>query len=187
MVSGQDFLSPVAIKRLRRELEQLKKEKDFGIKAKLVKDENGNDDLSRWELTFEGSQDSLYEGYRLKAKMTFPSRYPNLPPVFTITTPMWHPNVYKDGKVCISILHTADDAIVDPSIHDCSWTAVQSVRTVCISILSMLNEPNPDSPANVDASKQFREDRKGYKEKVKEILEESAEKIDKGESNKQEA
>ena len=141
MVSGQDFLSSVAVKRLRRELVQLEKEKDFHISVRLQKDDAGNDDLSRWFITFEGSEESLYEGYYLEARINFPPKYPNMPPVFYFTTKMWHPNVYNDGKVCISILHTADDAVLDPSISDCSWTAVQSVRTVCLSILSMLNQP----------------------------------------------
>lgn len=174
MSSGQDYLSPVAIKRLRRELQQLKNEKDFQIQATVIKDSNGNDDLSRWEIVFNGSENTLYAGYKLKAKVNFPSRYPNLPPIFIFTTKMWHPNVYKDGKVCISILHTADDAVIDPSILDCSWTAVQSVRTVCISILSMLDEPNPDSPANVDAAKQFREHPEEYKKEVLKTLKENA-------------
>lgn len=179
MVSGQDFLSSVAIKRLRRELQQLKKEKDFGIDATVMLDDNGNEDLSRWEIKINGCEDSLYDGYILKAKVSFPSRYPNLPPSFIFTTPMWHPNVYKDGRVCISILHTADEAVVDPGILDCSWTAVQSVRTICISILSMLNEPNIDSPANVDASVQYRDKRNEYEMYVKNLLEKYAEKINK--------
>jgi hypothetical protein len=34
--------------------------------------------------------------------------FPNKPPVMTfLTKGFWHPNVYKDGKVCISILHEA--------------------------------------------------------------------------------
>lgn len=34
----------------------------------------------------------------------------------------------------------------------------------------MLNDPNTDSPANIDAAKQFREDIKGYQTKVKKLV-----------------
>ena len=37
--------------------------------------------------------------------MTFPDDYPNNPPKMIFKTPMWHPNIYPDGNVCISILH----------------------------------------------------------------------------------
>jgi ubiquitin-protein ligase len=28
-----------------------------------------------------------------------------MPPTMKFATEMWHPNIYPDGKVCISILH----------------------------------------------------------------------------------
>ncbi|KAG9562860.1 hypothetical protein KCU77_g20211, partial [Aureobasidium melanogenum] len=49
--------------------------------------------------------DSIYNGAYFKAKMTFPKNYPYSPPEFKFTRPMFHPNVYPDGKLCISILH----------------------------------------------------------------------------------
>ena len=37
--------------------------------------------------------------------MLFPDNYPNDPPRFIFRTKMWHPNIFKNGEVCISILH----------------------------------------------------------------------------------
>ena len=42
------------------------------------------------------------EGGFFKAIMKFPQDYPNMPPTLKITSDFWHPNVYPDGKVCIS-------------------------------------------------------------------------------------
>ncbi|VDQ02832.1 unnamed protein product [Trichobilharzia regenti] len=39
-------------------------------------------------------------------------------------------------------------------------------ETIITSVISMLAEPNPDSPANVDAAKEFREDFAEFKRKV---------------------
>ncbi len=36
------------------------------------------------------------------------------------------------------------------------WKPVLGAKEVILSILSLLHEPNPDSPANVDASVMFR-------------------------------
>lgn len=34
-----------------------------------------------------------------------PKNYPMSPPEFRFVRPLFHPNIYKDGKLCISILH----------------------------------------------------------------------------------
>lgn len=36
------------------------------------------------------------------------------------------------------------------------WNPTQSVRTILLSVISLLNEPNTFSPANVDASVMYR-------------------------------
>ena len=66
--------------------------------------ENDND-LFVWNVVFEGPSDTLYEGGFFKAILKFPQDYPNNPPEMRFITKMWHPNIYADGKVCISILH----------------------------------------------------------------------------------
>jgi ubiquitin-conjugating enzyme E2 G1 len=40
------------------------------------------------------------------------------------------------------------------------------VESIVISIISMLSSPNDESPANVDAAKQWRDDRDGFRKKV---------------------
>ena len=64
-----------------------------------------DDDLFLWNIVFEGPEDTIYEGGYFKAQMKFPTDYPNNPPTMTFQSKMWHPNIYPDGKVCISILH----------------------------------------------------------------------------------
>ena len=39
--------------------------------------------------------------------------------------------------------------------------------------MCMLNEPNIDSPANIDAAKMYRDDREGYKKKVRKLAQKS--------------
>ncbi|KAF3338945.1 hypothetical protein FCM35_KLT16416 [Carex littledalei] len=58
--------------------------------------------------------------------MTFPANYPNSPPTVRFTSEMWHPNVYPDGRVCISILHPPGD---DPNGYELAserWTPVHT-------------------------------------------------------------
>ena len=39
---------------------------------------------------------------------------------------------------------------------------MQSVEKILMSVISMLAEPNADSPANVDAAKMWRDDRESF-------------------------
>ena len=85
-------------------------------------------------------------------------------------TEMWHPNIYPDGKVWISILHPPGvDEFNEQESADERWRPILGVESVLLSVISMLNDPNLDSPANIDAAKNFREDIESYNKKVKKI------------------
>ena len=73
---------------------------------------------------------------------------------------MWHPNIYENGEVCISILHPPTEDPQSGEHPSERWNPTQNVRTILMSIISLLNEPNCSSPANVDASVMYRK----YKE-----------------------
>ncbi|OAY68498.1 Ubiquitin-conjugating enzyme E2 7 [Ananas comosus] len=99
--------------------------------------------------------------------MSFPKNYPNSPPTVRFTSEMWHPNVYPDGRVCISILHAPGE---DPNGYELAserWTPVHTVESIVLSIISMLSSPNDESPANVEAAKEWRERRDEFKKKVR--------------------
>ncbi|KAM0673233.1 Ubiquitin-conjugating enzyme E2 G2 [Gurleya vavrai] len=110
-----------------------------------------------WDVFIRGSENSLYEGTVMHAQLIFPPEYPIYPPQMYFLQKMFHPNVYPDGKVCISILHVAEDDPTSYEKADEKWTPVQGIRTIILSVISLLNEPNCNSPANVDASKLFNE------------------------------
>ena len=50
--------------------------------------------------------DRLLTKWVWQAELRVPKNYPMSPPQFTFTRPLFHPNIYKDGKLCISILHS---------------------------------------------------------------------------------
>lgn len=49
------------------------------------------------------------------------------------------------------------------------------VESIMISIISMLSSPNDESPANIDAAKQWRDDREGFRKKAARIVRKSQE------------
>ena len=53
------------------------------------------------------------------------------------------------------------------------WRPILGVEAVLLSVISMLNDPNIDSPANIDASVEFRDKREEYNKKVRRLTAES--------------
>lgn len=54
---------------------------------------------------------------------------------------------------------------------------VLQVESIVISIIAMLSSPNDESPANVDAAKQWRDDRDGFKKRVARCVRKSQEEM----------
>ena len=53
--------------------------------------------------------------------------------------------------------------------EDEKWRPILGVEAVLISVISMLNDPNINSPANQDASVEFRDNNAEYEKKVKRL------------------
>ena len=161
------------MKRLNLELASLSKNPPYGIVQIGPKDDS---DFLTWSFILKGPEETPYHGHDLHGKITFSDDYPLSPPKVTFTHDLFHPNVYpfdskdKSGEVCISILHTGDDE-TEYEHYTERWTPVQNVETILLSILSMVSEPNHESPANIDAAKMFREERENWKAMVGAILE----------------
>ncbi len=62
------------------------------------------DNLFYWVATLTGGKGTVYEGLKYKLSLTFPSRYPYVPPVVKFVTPCYHPNVDTNGNICLDIL-----------------------------------------------------------------------------------
>lgn len=157
---------------LKRQLAQLNQDEDSGFSVGL--DDDG--DLFKWMVVFEGPTETPFEGGIFQAKLIFPKDFPNSPPEMRFTTEMWHPNIYPDGKVCISILHPpGTDSFNQQESADERWRPIISVEAILLSVQNMLVDPNLDSPANIDAAVNFKNDPKGYKRKVRQLVNKSLE------------
>ncbi|KAJ5672889.1 ubiquitin conjugating enzyme (UbcC) [Penicillium longicatenatum] len=121
------------------------------------------------------NKDSIYHGGYFKARMTFPQNYPYSPPEFRFLLPLYHPNIYTDGRVCISILHPPGEDEMSGELAAERWSPAQRVESVLISILSLLDDAEVSSPANVDAAVMLRQDPEEYSVRVKANVEASKE------------
>ena len=98
------------------------------------------DNLWEWLATIDGSDGTVFEGMSFRLKLAFPSEYPFKAPKVTFSSPVpFHPNVDESGNLCLDILKE-------------EWSAAYSVKTLLVSIRSLLSEPNNDSPLNAHAA-----------------------------------
>eukprot|EP01132_Coremiostelium_polycephalum_P002520 gene2520-3120_t len=158
---------------LRKQLAELKKNPIEGFSAGLVDDSN----IYEWQIMIIGPSDTPYEGGYFNAILTFTPEYPEKfvlpsPPKMKFTTEMWHPNVYINGDVCISILHEGEDIYGYEKANE-RWTPVHTVESILVSVISMLSSPNDESPANPDAAKEWRTEREQFNKKVQKIARKS--------------
>jgi len=84
--------------------------------------------------------------------------------------------VHDDGKVCISILHPPGDDVHNPQESAIErWRPILGVEAIIVSVISMLSDPNDESPANIDAAVMWRNDRTAFKKRVRDIVRRSQE------------
>jgi ubiquitin-conjugating enzyme E2 R len=112
--------------------------------------------------------------------MKFSKNYPYSPPEFRFLRPLYHPNIYPDGKLCISILHAPGEDEMSGELASERWSPAQRVESVLISILSLLDDAEVSSPANVDAGVMLRKDFESYKALVRKDVEQSKKDIPEG-------
>ncbi|RKF77984.1 Ubiquitin-conjugating enzyme E2-34 kDa [Golovinomyces cichoracearum] len=150
-------------------------------KEKWVNIELDKDNIFKWSISLiVVIPESVFDGAYLKAEMGFTDKYPYAPPTFKFLQPIYHPNIYPDGKVCISILHAAGEDEQSGELACERWSSIQSVESVLRSILLLLDDPEITSPANVDASVMYRDDRAAYREKASETVRISQKSIPEG-------
>ena len=70
--------------------------------------------------------------------------------------PLFHPNVYPSGTICLSILNEEE-----------GWRPAITVKQILTGIQDLLNEPNPDSPAQSEAYHLFVNNKAEYSKRVK--------------------
>ena len=98
-----------------------------------------------------GPEETLYNyGYYL-FKFSFPTDYPFSPPKLTYLTnngrTRFHPNLYRTGKVCLSILNTWRGE---------QWTSCQTIRSVLLTLVTLFhNKPLLNEPGLTEKYKDF--------------------------------
>jgi ubiquitin-protein ligase len=137
-----------------------------GETKKLLKKNNEDDRLFDFEIVESGklfrihftikNKDSLYymdgQTITMEVKTIYGSGedifyYPEVKPLINFVSKIWHPNIgYKNGTICIDILN-------DPE----KWTPFYTIESIFNSIILLLDEPNIDSPQEIEAAREYQD------------------------------
>jgi ubiquitin-conjugating enzyme E2 I len=132
--------SGIAIGRLLEERKAWRKDHPFGFTAKPCKKPDGTDDLMQWDCQIPGKKGTLWEPGLYHLKMYFKDDYPSTPPKCRFEPPLFHPNVYPSGTVCLSLLDEEKD-----------WRPAVTIKQILLGIQELLDNPNPKDPAQAEA------------------------------------
>ncbi|CDR43763.1 CYFA0S12e04060g1_1 [Cyberlindnera fabianii] len=146
----------MATKRLMKEYSSIQKELKTNTEYKNILSLEPQGDLFSWKAIIKGPHNSPFEQGQWGMDISIPSNYPIQPPKITFTNRICHPNVnFTTGEICLDILQN-------------QWTPAWSLLSTMIAIILLLQDPEPNSPLNIDVSNLLKSgDTKGYNGLIK--------------------
>jgi len=121
-----------AIKRLISDIKDLKKN---NLSKEGIYYEHDESNILRGYALIIGPKGTPYEYGNFLFIFDFPEEYPHIPPVVKFCTNdgivRFHPNLYRNGKVCLSILNTWKGE---------QWTGCQTIKSTLLTIASILED-----------------------------------------------
>ena len=130
--TGATFISKDTLKRIISDIKEIRNQPLISHGIYYEHDET---DILKGRALIIGPQDTPYaDGFYL-FKLQFPANYPHSPPVAEFCTndgdTRFNPNLYRSGKVCLSILNTWQG---EP------WSGCQTISSVLLAICTVLND-----------------------------------------------
>lgn len=133
------YISKETLKRLVSDVKNIKKD---SLESEGIYYIHDDTDMLKGYAMIIGPEDTPYFGGYYLFEFSFPTNYPFSPPSLTYETNngniRFHPNLYINGKVCLSILNTWEGE---------KWSSIQTIRSILLTLQSiltkdpLLNEP----------------------------------------------
>ena len=114
--------------RIQRELKEFLRDPPPNLTVKVGKN------IRVWIVTMKGAKNTIYEGETFQLRISFPPKYPTVPPSVYFLPPHipTHEHVYTNGDICLSLLGNG-------------WRPTMTAQSIAVSILSSLSSAQTKS------------------------------------------
>lgn len=153
MSSNVENLSPQIIRRVAKELQELSNDPPEGIKV-IINEE----DVTDIQAYIEGPAGTPYAGGVFKVKLALGKDFPQAPPKAFFLTKIFHPNVAKNGEICVNTLKK-------------DWKSDLGIKHILLTVKCLLIVPNAESALNEEAGKLLLEHYDDYSKRAKMMTE----------------
>ena len=145
--------------RLQEERKLWRRDHPHGFYARPQVNSDGSLNLLKWDCGIPGRTGTIWEGGTFKLTMDFSDEYPSKPPKCKFDPVLFHPNVYPSGTVCLSILNEDED-----------WRPNLTIKQILLGIQDLMNNPNPNSPAQQEPYLIYTRNREEYNKRIREFV-----------------
>ena len=143
----------MALGRMKKELAMLSTDPGPGISCYMLDDDN----MHNLEAQITGPTGSPFEAGTFRLSVQIPERYPLEPPRVRFVTPIYHPNIDSDGRICLDTLKVQPQGCWSPSIN---------INTLLLTIRLLIANPNADDGLVPDITEEYRRDVGLWKKKA---------------------
>lgn len=155
--------------RLQAERKNWRKDRPENFVAKPSTRADGTSNLFVWDIIIPAKPSSLWAPGLFPATMTFSADYPEKPPTVKFKPiagqPLFHPNVYTDGGVCMSIINP------EGSRHHYgsggTWKPSLTIKQVLLALQTFLDEATSLAAGREEAYRLFTHNKDEYAKRVR--------------------
>lgn len=149
----------IAAQRLRQERKNWRRDHPVGFYARPISNtSDGSLNIMEWKAGIPGKEKTDWAGGVYPMTLIFSNDYPSKPPVVKFTPPLYHPNVYPSGTVCLSILDGSKD-----------WKPSVTIKQILLGVQDLLDSPNMNDPAQREPFQDLKSNPQVYARKVRAI------------------
>jgi len=123
-------MASIGDRRLHAEYTRVANALKTGFSASPKTNSNGTVDYYNWNCVVPGPHNTAWEGGYYPVRLEFSTDYPSVGPMAFFDKRIVHPNIWPNGKACLSILKEKD------------WKVSTSIPDILASLQKLLAEPN---------------------------------------------
>ncbi|XP_062508788.1 ubiquitin-conjugating enzyme E2 S-like [Corticium candelabrum] len=153
MSSNIESFNQSVIRKVAQEIASLISDPPEGITV-IPNEENVTD----IQATIAGPSGTPYEGGVFRIKLALGKDFPAAPPKGFFLTKIFHPNVARNGEICVNTLKK-------------DWKSELGIKHLLLTIKCLLIVPNPESALNEEAGRLLLEHYEDYSKRARMMTE----------------